>query len=173
MNCLFSQIAPKFENFELSWDAFLQSIKPWKTLGSQIVVAYWWEASSIIIDLFQNSFITECTIPLGMESRWISDAQITASSQLDGKHSAVQGRLHFQTVGNNAGGWSALTSDANQWLQVDFGSYTHVTQVATQGVNGVDEWVTRYKLQYSDNGVMYEFYQKTGNTSVTVWFILI
>ena len=108
-----------------------------------------------------------------MESRSISDAQITASSQLDGNHSAVQGRLHFQTVGNNAGGWSALTSDANQWLQVDFGSYTHVTQVATQGVNGVDEWVTRYKLQFSDNGVMYEFYQKTGDTSVTVRLILI
>ena len=108
-----------------------------------------------------------------MESRSISDAQITASSQLDGNHSAVQGRLHFQTVGNNAGGWSALTSDANQWLQVDFGSYTHVTQVATQGVNGVDEWVTRYKLQYSDNGLTYKFYQKTGDTSVTVRFILI
>ena len=106
-----------------------------------------------------------------MESRSISDAQITASSQLDGNHSAVQGRLHFQTVGNNAGGWSALTSDANQWLQVDFGSYTHVTQVATQGVNGVDEWVTRYKLQYSDNGLTYKFYQKTGDTSVTVQFI--
>ena len=119
----------------------------------------------------QNSFITECTVPLGMESRSISDAQITASSQLDGNHSAVQGRLHFQTVGNNAGGWSALTSDANQWLQVDFGSYTHVTQVATQGVNGVDEWVTRYKLQYSDNGLTYKFYQKTGDTSVTVRFI--
>ena len=108
-----------------------------------------------------------------MESRSISDAQITASSQLDGNHSAVQGRLHFQTVGNNAGGWSALTSDANQWLQVDFGSYTHVTQVATQGVNGVDEWVTRYKLQYSDNGLTYKFYQKTGDTSVTVRFIRI
>ena len=121
----------------------------------------------------QNSLITECTVPLGMESRSISDAQITASSQLDGNHSAVQGRLHFQTVGNNAGGWSALTSDANQWLQVDFGSYTHVTQVATQGVNGVDEWVTRYKLQYSDNGLTYKFYQKTGDTSVTVRFILI
>ena len=121
----------------------------------------------------QNSFITECTVPLGMESRSISDAQITASSQLDGNHSAVQGRLHFQTVGNNAGGWSALTSDANQWLQVDFGSYTHVTQVATQGVNGVDEWVTRYKLQYSDNGLTYKFYQKTGDTSVTVRFIRI
>ncbi|XP_066019015.1 uncharacterized protein [Pocillopora verrucosa] len=109
----------------------------------------------------------ECTVPLGMESRSISDAQIIASSQLNGNHSAVQGRLHFQAVGNKAGGWSALTSDINQWLQVDFGSYTHVTQLATQGVNGVDEWVTRYKLQFSDNGLTYKFYQKTGDTSVT------
>ena len=75
----------------------------------------------------ESRWISDAHITAGMESRWISDAQITASSQLDGKHSAVQGRLHFQTVGNNAGGWSALTSDANQWLQVDFGSYTHVT----------------------------------------------
>ena len=107
-----------------------------------------------------------------MDSRSISDAQITASSQLDGNHSAVQGRLHFQAEGNKAGGWSALINDVNQWLQVDFGSYTRVTQVATQGMNGVDEWVTRYKLQYSDNGVTYKFYQKIGDTSVTVWLIL-
>ena len=108
-----------------------------------------------------------------MESRSIFDAQITASSQMDGDHSAVQGRLHFQAEGSKAGGWSALTNDTNQWLQVDFGSYTRVTQVATQGMNGADEWVTRYKLQYSDNGVTYKFYQKTGDTSVTVSFFLI
>ena len=107
-----------------------------------------------------------------MDSRSISDAQITASSQLDGNHSAVQGRLHFRAEGNKAGGWSSLVNDANQWLQVDFGSYTRVTQVATQGMNGVDEWVTRYKLQYSDDGVTYKFYQKIGDTSVTVWLIL-
>ena len=108
-----------------------------------------------------------------MESSSISDAQITASSQLDGNHSAKQGRLHFQAGGSKAGGWSALTNDTDQWLQVDFGSHTRVTQVATQGMNGVDEWVTRYKLQYSDNGVTYKFYQKIGDTAVTVSFFLI
>ena len=104
-----------------------------------------------------------------MESKSISDAQISTSSQLDGNHSAVQARLHFKADGSKAGGWSALSNDHNQWLQVDLGSYTTVTRVATQGRNGHDEWVTRYKLQYSDDGVTFQFYKDVGDSSAKVF----
>ena len=103
-----------------------------------------------------------------MESKSISDAQITASSQLNGNHSAAQARLHFKADGNKAGGWSALANDLKQWLQVDLGSYTRVTRVATQGRNGYDQWVTKYKLQYSDDGVTFKFYEETGDNSAKV-----
>ena len=103
-----------------------------------------------------------------MENRVISDAQIDASSQLDDSSSPKQARLHTRSDGSNNGGWSALRDDFNQWLQVDLGSYTTVTRVATQGRNGVNEWVTKYRIQYSYAGKTFQFYRKAKNSSAKV-----
>ena len=103
-----------------------------------------------------------------MESRTILDAQISASSQMNGNHSASQARLYLQTDGSTFGGWSALTNDVNQWLQVDFGSYTLVTRIATQGENGYSNWVTKYKLKYSDDSTTFQFCKDVGSTSPKV-----
>ena len=99
-----------------------------------------------------------------MEDRTITDAQITASSRVDGNHSAVQARLNFKAYESKAGAWSALPTDLNQWLQVDLGSYTRVTRLATQGRNAYNEWVTKYKLQYSDDEGNFIFYRKLGES---------
>ena len=81
-----------------------------------------------------------------MESKSISDAQISASSQLNKDRAPSQARLHIQaaTDGKNRG-WSARKNDLHQWLQVDLGSKVIVTRVATQGIDGLDEWVTKKK----------------------------
>ena len=110
----------------------------------------------------------DCQSALGMESGAISDAQISASSEYGSSdHAAIQGRLHFQAVSNpfKAGSWSARTADANQWLQVDLGNpHTKVTRVATQGRNRDHrQWVTRYKLQHSDDGVSFQYYKEPCN----------
>ncbi len=95
-----------------------------------------------------------------MENGAISDGQISVSSQLDANHSAVQGRLHC-----GAGSWSASSNDVNQWLQVDLGSqYTKVTRVATQGRSDAALWVTKYKLQYSNDAVNFQYYREQGQT---------
>ena len=94
-----------------------------------------------------------------MENGAIADEQITASSQWDGYHAAVQGRLNFPEADGKAGGWAARTRDTKQWLQIDLkNKYTNITRIATQGRNGANEWVTEYRLQYSDNGVNFYFY---------------
>ena len=103
-----------------------------------------------------------------MENRVISDVQIVASSQLDDSHSPKQARLHTRSDGSSNGGWSAFRNDFKQWLQVDLGSYTTVTRVATQGRNGVDEWVTKYRIQYSYAGKTFQFYRKAENSSAKV-----
>ena len=103
-----------------------------------------------------------------MASGGIVDSQISASSQLDGGHSAAQARLHFRADGSKSGGWSALTNDDNQWLEVDVGSYTRMTSVATQGRNSKNEWVTRYNLQYSDDGISFHMYVQSGEKSTKV-----
>ena len=106
----------------------------------------------------------ECVNALGMEDGAITDGQITASSQWNADEAAHLGRLNFQTI---EGGWVAATNDTNQWLQIDLGSqYTKVTRVATQGRTGVImDWVTKYKLQYSNDGMNWQYYREPGEAT--------
>ena len=108
----------------------------------------------------------DCIGALGMENGAISDGQISASSQLDSSHAVIQARLHFKATADKAGSWSARSNDVNQWLQVDLGSrHTKVTRVATQGRNDSLQWITKYKLQYSDDGVNFQYYKEQGQTA--------
>ena len=100
-----------------------------------------------------------------MEFGAIKDGQIQASSEWDLNHAAIQGRLKFQKSGIKQGAWSARKNDNNQWLQIDLqASYTKVTAVASQGRNQVNQWVTKYKLQYSNDGVTFRYYREQGQT---------
>ena len=115
--------------------------------------------------MFNFSKRLDCQDPLGVESGGIPDAQITASSEWDSNHAAIQGRLNFQASGIKQGAWSAKSNDRNQWLQIDLGAaYSKVTRVASQGRNGADQWVTKYRLQYSNDGVNYQNYREQGQT---------
>ena len=109
-----------------------------------------------------------CTTPLGMETGLIKDAQITASSELNSNHAAIQARLNFKAGKGKTGAWSARSNDANQWIQVTLGAYTELTGIATQGRNGASEWVTKYQLQYSDDGVNFDYYKEAGQRSPKV-----
>ena len=106
-----------------------------------------------------------CIESLGMESGTITDGQITASSELSSDHIASFARLNRVKEGNRGGSWSAKTNDVNQWLQIELGSeYTNVTRISTQGRSDLDQWVETYKLQYSDDGVNYQYYREQGAT---------
>ena len=94
-----------------------------------------------------------------MENSLIKDAQIIASSEWDSNHAAIQARLNFKAGGGKRGAWSARSNDVNQWIQVSLGSYTRLTGIATQGRNGASQWVTKYHLQYGDDGVNFHYYK--------------
>ena len=117
----------------------------------------------IFVGLLKHS---ECQdTALGMESRNITDGQISASSEWNDSYAAVQGRLNFKQSGNKQGAWSADTNDANQWLQVDLIGQYIVTRVATQGGTGHDEWVTEYKIQYGDDGKNFQYHREQGKNT--------
>lgn len=98
-----------------------------------------------------------------MENGEISDEQIIASTQFDTNYAAYQARLNFQEIQKKSGSWSAEKNDAHQWLQVDLGSqYTKVTRVATQGRHDDSHWVTKYKLQYSNDELKLQYYREEG-----------
>lgn len=114
----------------------------------------------------------DCHDPLGMENGAISDKQIIASSEWNEKHSANMGRLHFNGGAlGKASAWISLTKDADQWLQIDLFSlgnkYTRITCVATQGRRNEkhQQWVSKYKLQYSSDGVNFRYYKEQGQTA--------
>lgn len=115
-----------------------------------------------------------CRDSLGMASGAIPDERISASSQRNHKCAASLGRLHLVPSGSKQGSWVAGTSDVNQWLQVDLGSiYTRVTGVATQGRNGYPQRVTKYKLQYGNDGASFQYYRHRGrHTDKVEWFNL-
>ena len=100
-----------------------------------------------------------------MESGAILDSQISASSEWDSNLPAQQARLHF--VKTVYGAWSARSNDIHQWLQVDLLNTTRVSGVATQGRNGHSgsQWVTKYKLKYSEGGQAFKFYRRSGDES--------
>ncbi|KAL9953929.1 hypothetical protein ACROYT_G041405 [Oculina patagonica] len=109
----------------------------------------------------------ECQPALGMETGSILESQITASSIHSAHFSATKGRLRTATGG---GCWATGVNDVNQWLQIDLLSqYTEVTSVATQGRINYDQWVTSYKLQYSNDGVNFQYYKEQGQNADKVF----
>ena len=110
---------------------------------------------------FCFSFVNaiECDKALGMENGLIADGQITASSYLSGSHEPFLARLHLKPVPlGRIGAWASLYNDLNQWLQVDFGRQYNVSRIATQGRQDISQWVSKYKLQFSEDGVMFYNY---------------
>ena len=108
---------------------------------------------------------------LGMESGAIADSQLTASSEFS-NHRIRRARLHTKETDDvySRGSWASATNDLNQWYQVDLGKITPVTHVATQGRNSYSpaQMVTKYKLQFSDDGASFLFYKRQGESSDAV-----
>jgi hypothetical protein len=103
---------------------------------------------------------------LGISNGYISSGQITASSNHDADHDTRGVRL-LRSV-HPIGSWSARHNDNQQWVQIDLLQITTVTGVATQGRNGVDQWVTTYKIEYSTNGVTWSVYKEDGKDKVFI-----
>ena len=123
--------------------------------------------------------ILECQNALGMENGLISDAKLSASSRWNDFQGADRGRLHLTEVWDphlRSGAWIAKTNDINQWFQIDVlglnRKYVRVTRVATQGRDstayGGVQCVKTYKLQYSNDGVNFQYYKENGQTTAKV-----
>ena len=94
--------------------------------------------------------------PLGIETGEVQDDCITASSHADGTPPS-SARL------NHPLGWYAKEAEKS-WLQVDLGSLHCVTSVATQGnPTGNNDYVKKYKLQYSLDGENWNYHEENGN----------
>uniref|UniRef100_A0A3P9QB54 Contactin-associated protein-like 4 n=1 Tax=Poecilia reticulata TaxID=8081 RepID=A0A3P9QB54_POERE len=82
-----------------------------------------------------------------------------SSSQLSSSHGPGFAKLNRR---EGAGGWSPLSSDKYQWLEVDLGGRTQITSVSTQGRYGSSDWQTAYQLMFSDTGHNWRQYRWEG-----------
>ena len=91
-----------------------------------------------------------------------NDGQISASTIWNSRHFASNARLHKQASAISGGVWEPSKKNANQWLQIDLVAQLSVTRVATQGRPDGLHWVTKYHLQYSNNGSTFQFHRERG-----------
>lgn len=111
-----------------------------------------------------------CEAGLGLQSYAVPDSAVTASSMVDIYHKPGNGRLHFQKVPSplRYGAWATLGGHYLQgsWWQVDFGSWTKVTIIATQGRQDAAQWVKKYRVSYSYDGLFFRYYKEGDYTKV-------
>ncbi|KAM3863187.1 contactin-associated protein-like 4 [Diretmus argenteus] len=86
-----------------------------------------------------------------------------SSSHLSNSHGPGYAKLNRR---EGAGGWSPLSSDRYQWLEVDLGGRTQITAVATQGRYGSSDWLTAYLLMFSDTGHNWKQYRQEDGIEV-------
>ena len=80
--------------------------------------------------------------------------------------------IHFQGLT----GWQPKTSDHSQWLAIDLMKAYKITGIAIQAGNWQDDsssgtfgnWVTRYKVQFSDSNNPSDYIDYTLNGAVQV-----
>ena len=65
------------------------------------------------------------------------------------------GRVFAHEEPPSEGAWCAGINRVGEWLQVDLGRDYTVTAVATQGRAGYDQWVTRFALEFSRDGLVW------------------
>ena len=109
---------------------------------------------------------------LGIEDGRIQDSAMTASTIASSNHASKLGRLNQVAASGKAGAWCAKKNDVNQWLQIDVGTSTTVTKVATQGRQDASQWVTSYTLSYSLAGSFWVQYTVRGKKKVIIQILL-
>ena len=113
-----------------------------------------------------------------MKNGVISDSQITASSLALNQRIEYQGpknaRLDRVATDSMAGAWSALHGDAHPWLQIEFTILMYIAGIVLQGRQDKDQWVTKYKVQYSSNdGVTWDYVKDENNGTVRQTILIV
>lgn len=106
-----------------------------------------------------------CFDGLGMENRSIADLQITASSfksERDKTYKPEYGRLNNKPSGRMGGAWCADQSDTSSYLQIDLKKEMTLSGISTQGQSDEANWVVRYKIEHSLDGVHWRPFKEFG-----------
>ncbi|XP_077125438.1 SCO-spondin-like [Ranitomeya variabilis] len=106
-----------------------------------------------------------CDGPLGLEDGRVHYKQMSASSHKE-NNPPDAGRLNIvPNILSIVPGWSPLDSDRHPFLQVDFLQPTFISAVVSQGGRQSGGYVTKYRLMYSNDGIVFHNYTGGGGDS--------
>ncbi|XP_013397759.1 uncharacterized protein LOC106164412 [Lingula anatina] len=102
----------------------------------------------------------ECN-PEGLVSGPIYSANsaLTASSKIDNNHQPFNARLNSNT------GWSPSSSADTEYIQINFNRNYRVRGIVTQGRKDVNAWASSFRLQFTEDGKTWQFYQEPYGTT--------
>ena len=107
--------------------------------------------------LLSTGPLLPCQEKLGVESGNITDDQLRSSSDVGNGARKTQWRLNQIPNPSVPGGWVALDSDEQPWLQISLYRQTSITGIIVQGREDEDQWVTSYKVQTCLDGTSWTF----------------
>ena len=118
--------------------------------------------------IYRNSdcLLTAChSQAIGVTSNdAIPDDSFSASSSYNQNRRPWVGRLNL-----NSWGWAPETStNPADYLQIDLLYDYVICAVATQGADGGDQWITKYKIWLSLNGTTFYIYRENNTEKVSL-----
>ncbi|XP_007433397.1 coagulation factor VIII [Python bivittatus] len=98
--------------------------------------------------------LNSCSMPLGMESKFISNGQISASSWIDNIFAVWSPSLARLNTKGRINAWRPKIDSTSEWLQVNFKKMVRVTGLITQGAKSVftHMFVKEFSLSSSMDG---------------------
>ena len=105
-------------------------------------------------------------MPLGLEDGRVLSGSLRASSSYNYNHGPDRARLNIYAGHGRTGAWVARHRNTRQWLQVDLRGMGIIKGIATQGRREANQWVSRYILSYSKNGLRFRTYTANGRLRV-------
>ena len=98
-----------------------------------------------------------CQEKLGIESGNIIDERLKSSNEISNEAGKQQWRLNQVSKHGVPGGWVALDSDKQLWLQISLYRQTPITGIIVQGREDEDQWVSSYKVQTCLDGASWQY----------------
>ena len=93
----------------------------------------------------------------------IPDGSFSASSSYNNNRRPWVGRLN-----QNSRGWAPGRLNKPDYLQIDLLYDYVICAVATQGADGGDQWITKYKIQLSLNDTIFDSYRENNAEKVSL-----
>lgn len=106
-----------------------------------------------------------CVVKAGTKT-WTGMVSSGACWLFAGTH---RGRLLVTWCVSGRCAWLSKFQDSSQWLQIDLKEIKVISGILTQGRCDIDEWMTKYSVQYrTDESLNWIYYKdQTGNNRVS------